>query len=93
VPNRTFGCVRLVRNKTLADRNRRHHAEGARVSYQQTDAALTGWKRTDDPKFLSGVSSVPLQQALRHQHAAFQNFFAGRARHPRRKARTGQDRW
>ena len=33
------------------------------------------------------MSSVPLQQALRHQHAAFGAFFAKRARHPRLKSR------
>lgn len=90
VVNRTFGCVRLVWNKTLSERNRRHHAEGARTSYRETDAALTAWKRTEDLAFLSEVSSVPLQQTLRHQHTAFQNFFVGRARHPRFKSRTGR---
>ena len=40
--------------------------------------------------FLSEVSSVPLQQALRHQHAAFGAFFARRARYPRFKSRTGR---
>ena len=90
VLNRTFGCVRLVRNKTLAERRWRYHAEGKRTSYKETDAALTGWKRTKDLAFLSEVSSVPLQQALRHQHAAFQSFFAGHARYPRFKSRTGR---
>ena len=37
--------------------------------------------------FLSEVSSVPLQQALRHQHQAFAGFFSGRARYPRFKSR------
>ncbi|MER5268731.1 RNA-guided endonuclease TnpB family protein [Actinosynnema sp. NPDC002837] len=90
VLNRTFGCVRLVWNKTLAVRRWRDLAEGKRTSYKETDAALTGWKRTEDLAFLSEVSSVPLQQALRHQHAAFQSFFAGRARYPRFKSRTGR---
>ena len=36
------------------------------------------------------MSSVPLQQALRHQHAAFQAFFAKRARYPRFKSRYGK---
>jgi len=36
---------------------------------------------------LSEVSSVPLQQALRHQHKAFSAFFARRARYPRFKSR------
>jgi putative transposase len=33
------------------------------------------------------VSSVPLQQALRHQQSAFSNFFAKRARYPKFKSR------
>ena len=90
VLNRTFGCVRLVWNKTLSERNHRYRAEGVRTSYRQTDAALTGWKRTEELAFLSEVSCVPLQQTLRHQHTAFGNFFAGRARFPRFKSRTGQ---
>ncbi|OLT14120.1 transposase [Actinomadura sp. CNU-125] len=87
---RTFGCVRLVWNKTLAERARADHAQGKRTSYKQTDAVLTEWKKTQDLAFLSEVSSVPLQQALRHQHTAFTNFFAGRARYPRFKSRTGR---
>ncbi|SFR04826.1 putative transposase [Lentzea waywayandensis] len=90
VLNRTFGCVRLVWNKSLSERNHRYRAEGVRTSYRQTDAALTGWKRTEELAFLSEVSCVPLQQTLRHQHTAFGNFFAGRARFPRFKSRTGR---
>ncbi|WP_394614749.1 RNA-guided endonuclease InsQ/TnpB family protein [Lentzea sp. JNUCC 0626] len=88
--NRTFGCVRLVWNKALGERAQRFRVDGARTSYRETDAALTAWKRTEELAFLSEVSSVPLQQALRHQHTAFQNFFARRARYPRFKSRTGR---
>jgi putative transposase len=87
---RTFGCVRLVWNKTLAERHRAYHEQGLNTSYKQTDAALTAWKKTQELAFLSEVSSVPLQQTLRHQHAAFANFFAGRARYPRFKSRNGR---
>ncbi|WP_243714469.1 RNA-guided endonuclease InsQ/TnpB family protein [Actinomadura bangladeshensis] len=87
---RTFGCVRLVWNKTLAERHRAWHSHGRRTSYKETDAALTAWKKTEELAFLSEVSSVPLQQALRHQHAAFAGFFAGRARYPRFKTRTSR---
>jgi putative transposase len=86
---RTFGCVRLVWNKTLAERRRAWNSDGKNTTYKQTDAELTAWKKTSELAFLSEVSSVPLQQALRHQHAAFTNFFAGRARYPRFKNRTG----
>jgi putative transposase len=44
-------------------------------------------KTDSELAFLSEVSSVPLQQALRHQHRAFQAFFAGRTRYPQFKSR------
>ncbi|MFL6056403.1 MAG: RNA-guided endonuclease InsQ/TnpB family protein [Actinoallomurus sp.] len=88
--SRTFGCVRLVWNKTLAERHAAYHERGQKTSYKQTDAALTEWKKTEYLAFLAEVSSVPLQQTLRHQHAAFANFFAGRAEYPRFKNRNAR---
>lgn len=88
--NRTLGCVRLVWNKTLAERQRRYTVEKKGTSYKETDATLTAWKKTEELAFLNEVSSVPLQQALRHQHTAFSNFFSGRARYPRFKSRHGR---
>lgn len=88
--SRTFGCVRLVWNKTLAERHARYHTDGCSTAYKETDAALTEWKRTDELSLLGEVSSVPLQQALRHQHTAFGAFFAGRARYPRFKSRNSR---
>lgn len=84
---RTFGCVRLVWNRSLAERQIRFSAEGKSTSYAETDRALTGWKKTDELTFLNEVSAVPPQRVLRHQHAAFANFYAGRARYPRFKSR------
>ncbi len=49
-------------------------------------------KRDPELAFLNEVSSVPLQQALRHQHQAFRAFFAKRARYPRFKSRRGRQR-
>ena len=67
---------------------RRYHAEGkSRRPTPQSDAALTAMKKDPDLAFLSEVSSVPLQQALRHQHKAFSAFFGKRARYPRFKSR------
>jgi putative transposase len=90
VLNRTFGCVRVVWNQTLAARHARYQAEGKSTSYRESDAALTAMKRDSELEWLAEVSSVPLQQALRHQHAAFQAFFARRARYPRFKSRRGK---
>ena len=88
--NRTFGCVRVVWNRTLAARRERYATEGKNTSYAETDRALTAMKKDPELAFLSEVSSVPLQQALRHQHAAFGAFFARRARYPRFKSRNGK---
>jgi len=85
--NRTFGCVRVVWNRTLAARQARWHLERKGTSYAESDRALTVMKKDPDLAFLSEVSSVPLQQALRHQHAAFTAFFARRARYPRFRSR------
>jgi putative transposase len=87
---RTFGCIRVVWNQTLANRRARYAASGTGSSYAQTDRALTAMKKDPELAFLAEVSSVPLQQALRHQHQAFAAFFAKRARYPRFKSRRGR---
>ncbi|MFG1754271.1 RNA-guided endonuclease InsQ/TnpB family protein [Streptosporangium sandarakinum] len=92
---RTFGCVRYVYDKALDHRTRAYRQEGRKVSYAETSARLTEWKRSEGLEFLSEVSSVPLQQALRHLQAGFANFFARRARYPtfrsRKKARASAE--
>ncbi|MFH9825401.1 RNA-guided endonuclease InsQ/TnpB family protein [Streptomyces bobili] len=84
--SRTFGCVRKVYNLALAARTQAW-ARQERVNYNQTSAMLTDWKKTGELAYLNDVSSVPLQQALRHLQVAFTNFFAKRARYPRFKSR------
>jgi putative transposase len=85
--SRTFGCVRLVYNKALEERTRAWYGERRRISYVESSALLTAWKKTKELAFLNDVSSVPLQQALRHLQTAFANFFAKRAKYPRYKTR------
>ncbi|KAF5990925.1 RNA-guided endonuclease TnpB family protein [Streptomyces sp. WAC00263] len=84
--SRTFGCVRKVYNLALAARTEAW-ARQERVSCHQTSAMLTAWKKTGEPAYLNEVSSVPLQQALRHLQTAFTHFFGKRARYPRFKSR------
>ncbi|HET9081152.1 MAG TPA: transposase [Trebonia sp.] len=60
---------------------------GIGTSYAESDRALTAMKKDPDLAFLNEVSSVPLQQALRHQHRAYSAFFARRAQYPRFKTR------
>src|SRR6266576_3594848 len=90
VLNRTFGCVRVVWNRTLAWRHARYHGEQIRTDSAQANAYLTAMKASEGLDWLNEVSSVPLQQAIRHQQVAFSNFFAGRARYPRYKSRNGR---
>jgi len=63
VLNRTFGCVRVVWNQTLAWRRQRYQAEKTRTTYAQANAYLTAMKATEELAWLNEVSSVPLQQA------------------------------
>ncbi|MDX3453682.1 RNA-guided endonuclease TnpB family protein [Streptomyces sp. ME02-8801-2C] len=84
--SRTFGCVRKVYNMAL-DARTRAWTRQERINYNQTSAMLTGWKQTEELAYLNEVSSVPLQQALRHLQVAFTNFFGKRARYPRFKSR------
>src|SRR5690349_6730374 len=90
VLNRTFGCVRVVWNRTLAWRRQRYQAEKTGMTFAQASAYLTAMKVTEDLAWLNEVSSVPLQQAIRHQQAAYTAFFAKRARYPRFKSRNGR---
>jgi putative transposase len=85
--SRTFGCVRLVYNRALEARTDAWYGEQRRVSYVQSSALLTEWKQDPDLAFLSEVSSVPLQQSLRHLQGAFVAFWEKRARYPRFKSR------
>ncbi|MEH1015936.1 RNA-guided endonuclease TnpB family protein [Micromonospora sp. CPCC 206060] len=84
---RTFGCVRKVYNMALQARTEAWTLRQERVNYNATSAMLTAWKKTDELAYLNDVSSVPLQQTLRHLQAAFTNFFAKRARYPSFKSR------
>ncbi|MCX4430063.1 RNA-guided endonuclease InsQ/TnpB family protein [Streptomyces mirabilis] len=84
--SRTFGCVRKVYNMALAARTEAWTRQ-ERVNYNQTSAMLTAWKKTEELAYLNEVSSVPLQQTLRHLQTAFTHFFGKRAKYPRFKSR------
>lgn len=86
---RTFGCTRFVYNWGLSLRSK-GWKEGLRIGYPETSSALTALKKEPDRPWLNEVSSVPLQQSLRHLQTAFVNFFDKRAAYPsfRKKAGT-----
>ncbi|THV40076.1 RNA-guided endonuclease InsQ/TnpB family protein, partial [Glycomyces buryatensis] len=95
---RVFGCVRTVWNDAVAVRKRAHAED---LPYPRTTdldkALITAAKRTSERAWLSEVSPVPLQQALRDCHAAYRAFFdslsgkraGARVGPPRFKKRTG----
>ena len=79
---RTFGCCRYVYNWALRLRTDAYYKENKRLYYNDLSAALTQLKKQEATCWLADVSSVPLQQALRHLDHAFLNFFEGRAKYP-----------
>ena len=86
---RTFGCARFAYNYMLRLRTDAWMQRQERVGYHETSAALTALKKTPEHAWLNEVSSVPVQQALRHLQTAFTNFFAKRARYPQYKRKDG----
>ena len=69
----SFGCARFVWNNTLAYRTEAYQQRGESVSHSSAEKRLVGLKA--EFPWLRDVSSVILQQTLRDQKAAFDNFF------------------
>jgi len=80
---RTFGCCRFVYNWALRQRSDAFFQRGERLYSKQLAVMLTELKQQEETAWLNEVSSVPLQQALRHLDTAFRNFFEGRAQYPK----------
>lgn len=87
---RTFGCVRYVYNRALAERSRAWTQEQRRVTHAETDRMLTQWKRDPNTVWLAEPSKGPLQAALRHLQDAYSRFWNKQARYPtfKKKGRT-----
>jgi len=78
----TFGCVRVVWNWALRLRTDAFTQRNESIGYRALSSLLTQRKQEPEYPWLKDVSSVPLQQTLRHQQRAFENFFAKRANSP-----------
>ena len=79
---RTFGCVRYVYNRALAERSRAWTQEHRRVTHADTDKMLTQWKRDPETAWLAEPSKGPLQAALRNLQGAFDSFWRKQTRYP-----------
>ena len=86
----TFGCARFVYNWALALRTNSYYQDSVSLSYTDTSNALTKLKKDPEKPWLKAVSSVPLQQGLRHLNTAFQNFFQGKTKYPRFKKKANR---
>jgi putative transposase len=83
----TFGCCRFVYNWGLSTRKTAYSQHGQKLSYNDLSAMLPALKK--EHPWLSDVSSVPIQQSLRHLDHAYKNFFEGRAKYPTFKKKQG----
>ena len=85
--NRTFGSVRYVYNRALAERSRAWTQEQRRINFAETCRMLTTWKSDPDTAWLYEVSNVALQQGLQHLQQAYVNFWSKRAKYPTFKSK------
>ena len=81
----TFGCCRFVYNWGLSTRKTAYFQHGQKLTYNDLSAMLPNLKK--EYPWLADVSSVPVQQSLRHLDRAYKNFFEGRAKYPTLKKR------
>ena len=86
----TFGCTRFVYNWALALRTNSYYQDNKSLNYTDTSNALTKLKKDPEKPWLKQVSSVPLQQGLRHLNTAFLNFFKGKTKYPKFKKKANR---
>lgn len=84
---RTFGCVRYVYNRALAERSRAYTQEQKRIGFAESARWLAVWRHDPDTAWLGETASVPQQQAMRQLQTAFLNFWSKRSRYPKFKSR------
>jgi putative transposase len=82
-----FGCVRVVWNDALA-LSKANKFPG----YNRLAKSLTLSKKTEERRWLSDVSSVPLQQSLKQLEVAYKNYF-GSLKGKRKGKKVGQPRF
>lgn len=81
-----FGCARVVYNHFL-DYRQKQFSKGIKETYFTMQKELTLLKNQDEYKYLNECASQSLQMALRQLVAAFDNFFAKRAKCPNFKSK------
>ena len=82
-----FGSVRFVYNHFLAERKQQYEKNGKSDNYYAQARTLTKLKKQEDYKWLKEINSQTLQFTLRSLETAYTNFFRGKAKFPRFKAK------
>jgi len=88
--SKTFGCCRFTYNYFLALRTCSWKEEKKSLHHHQCSSLLRELK-IEHP-WLMEVSSVSLQQSLRHLDRAFRGFFTKKAKYPKFKKKAYQQR-
>ena len=84
---RYFGSVRFVYNHFLAERKKQYSESGKSDNYYAQAKTLTLLKKQEDFAWLKEINAQTLQFSLRGLETAYANFFNGRAKFPRFKAK------
>ncbi|WMS96318.1 RNA-guided endonuclease TnpB family protein (plasmid) [Pseudoalteromonas sp. HL-AS2] len=84
----TFGCVRFAYNSALGY-SKEQYDLGNKTNYNDWSKNLTQLKKNPDFAWLKDVSSVPLQQALKHLDKGFKSFFKSGFGYPKFKNKHG----
>ena len=82
-----FGSVRFVYNHFLAERKQQYEKNGKSDNYYAQASTLTKLKKQEEYSWLKEINSQTLQFALRNLETAYTNFFRGKAKFPRFKAK------
>ena len=84
---RILGVCRWLKAHALDIRSSAYRRYKLRITGAELSRMLTDWKMTAGHEWLAEVPATCLIQALRDQERAFSNFFAGRAKYPKRPRR------
>jgi len=88
---RLFGACRWLKTHALDLRSSAYEHYKLKLTYVGLSRMLTGWKKTPGHEWLTEIPATCLNQALRDQDKAFANFFAGRAKYPKRPRRGNRE--
>ena len=84
---RYFGSVRFIYNHFLAERKQQYDETGKSDNYYAQAKTLTELKKQEEYCWLKEINSQTLQFTLRNLETAYTNFFKGKTKFPRFKAK------